>query len=242
VYFEKPQSQSGPSQPATWVGSLVANGEDGTSLLYGRNRFYEPASGQFTQQDPIGIGGGLNVYGFAAGDPVNFGDPFGLSCEGLWKDELAAVADSQKGAGQKPSCWGEAFSFAANAVLDTWALTGVGEGALLIAKGAGKLAVGAVLSTTARSVGTLGIDVAGKRAFLGSVAAGARSYAELGAYEMTQGGFRGMEGYTPEAVFVGTAGASQQHSLSGWDFVPGHGTWVAGKALYKCWKERLATQ
>ena len=31
-----------------------------------------------TQQDPIGIAGGANVYGFASGDPVNFSDPFGL--------------------------------------------------------------------------------------------------------------------------------------------------------------------
>jgi RHS repeat-associated protein len=94
VYFEKPYSQSWPPA-ATWVGSLIANGEDGTSLLYRRNRFYDPASGQFTQQDPIGLGGGMNVYGFAAGDPVNFGDPFGLSCEGLWKDELAALQHKQ---------------------------------------------------------------------------------------------------------------------------------------------------
>jgi hypothetical protein len=28
--------------------------------------------------DPIGIAGGLNVYGFAGGDPINFSDPFGL--------------------------------------------------------------------------------------------------------------------------------------------------------------------
>ena len=34
--------------------------------------------GQFTQQDPIGIAGGANVYGFASGDPINFADPFGL--------------------------------------------------------------------------------------------------------------------------------------------------------------------
>ena len=32
----------------------------------------------YTQQDPIGIAGGLNLYGFAGGDPVNFSDPFGL--------------------------------------------------------------------------------------------------------------------------------------------------------------------
>ena len=35
-------------------------------------------SGQFTQQDPIGLAGGLNLYGFAGGDPINFWDPFGL--------------------------------------------------------------------------------------------------------------------------------------------------------------------
>jgi hypothetical protein len=31
-----------------------------------------------TQEDPIGLAGGLNLYGFAGGDPVTFSDPFGL--------------------------------------------------------------------------------------------------------------------------------------------------------------------
>ena len=43
------------------------------------NRRYDSRSGPFTQQDPIGVAGGANVYGFAGGDPVNFSDPFGLS-------------------------------------------------------------------------------------------------------------------------------------------------------------------
>lgn len=34
--------------------------------------------GQCTQPDPIGLAGGLNLYGYANGDPINFSDPFGL--------------------------------------------------------------------------------------------------------------------------------------------------------------------
>ncbi|MGH8546915.1 MAG: RHS repeat domain-containing protein [Gammaproteobacteria bacterium] len=34
-----------------------------------------------TQEDPIGLAGGLNLYGFANGDPVNFSDPYGLCPE-----------------------------------------------------------------------------------------------------------------------------------------------------------------
>ena len=43
-----------------------------------RVRMYDPQTGRFTQEDPIGLAGGLNAYGFASGDPVNFGDHFGL--------------------------------------------------------------------------------------------------------------------------------------------------------------------
>lgn len=32
----------------------------------------------FTQEDPIGLAGGLNLYGYGAGDPINNSDPFGL--------------------------------------------------------------------------------------------------------------------------------------------------------------------
>ena len=69
------------TQEWSWFGSLVSSGTDASGLLYRRNRYYDPQSGQFTQQDPIGIAGGLNLYGFAGGDPVNFSDPFGL-CPG----------------------------------------------------------------------------------------------------------------------------------------------------------------
>ncbi len=36
---------------------------------------------QFTQPDPIGLAGGLNLYGYANGDPVNFSDTYGLMAD-----------------------------------------------------------------------------------------------------------------------------------------------------------------
>jgi RHS repeat-associated protein len=63
---------------AAWIGSLLEDKKDANGLLYRRNRYVDPQTGRFTQQDPIGIAGGLNLYGFASGDPVNRVDPFGL--------------------------------------------------------------------------------------------------------------------------------------------------------------------
>ena len=37
-----------------------------------------PSLGHCTQEDPIGLAGGLNLYGYGDGDPVNNADPFGL--------------------------------------------------------------------------------------------------------------------------------------------------------------------
>jgi uncharacterized protein RhaS with RHS repeats len=34
--------------------------------------------GRFISEDPIGLNGGLNVYGYVEGSPINYSDPFGL--------------------------------------------------------------------------------------------------------------------------------------------------------------------
>ena len=60
-------------------GTLLTDKADATGTIFRRNRHYDPVSARFTQEDPIGLAGGLNLYGFAGGDPVNFGDPFGLA-------------------------------------------------------------------------------------------------------------------------------------------------------------------
>jgi RHS repeat-associated protein len=70
---------AGGEQPHTWSGTLLLDQQDGTGSLYRRNRYYDPVAGRFTQEDPIGLAGGMNLYGFASGDPVTYSDPFGLS-------------------------------------------------------------------------------------------------------------------------------------------------------------------
>jgi RHS repeat-associated protein len=72
---------------APWMGSLVQSSEDASGLMYRRNRYYDPKTGRFTQEDPIGLAGGLNTYGFADGDPVSYDDPYGLCpwcAVGIW--------------------------------------------------------------------------------------------------------------------------------------------------------------
>jgi RHS repeat-associated protein len=51
---------------------------DGAGLYYFRARYYDPSTGRWLSNDPIGISGGLNQYAFCANNPVMFGDPFGL--------------------------------------------------------------------------------------------------------------------------------------------------------------------
>ena len=48
----------------------------------GRNgiiRWYEPITGRWLSNDPIGISGGLNQYVFCGNNPINFVDPSGLA-------------------------------------------------------------------------------------------------------------------------------------------------------------------
>ena len=53
--------------------------DEETGLHYNRFRYYSPDSGQFVSADPIGFGGGLNLFRFAP-NGVGWVDPLGLVC------------------------------------------------------------------------------------------------------------------------------------------------------------------
>jgi RHS repeat-associated protein len=53
-----------------------------TGLVLLTHRFYDPETGRFLTRDPIGYEGGINLYAYVGGNPVNWTDPLG------WKKQV----------------------------------------------------------------------------------------------------------------------------------------------------------
>lgn len=111
----------------SWYGSLLRGRKDANGLVYLRNRSYDTTTGQFTQQDPIGLAGGLNLYGYADGDPINFSDPFGLCpgakgsgtiCLAFYIANETALFGALKGDGRGPSSSSNPARSRAYAIID----------------------------------------------------------------------------------------------------------------------------
>ncbi|MBL0378600.1 MAG: RHS repeat-associated core domain-containing protein [Desulfofustis sp. PB-SRB1] len=51
-----------------------------SGLHYNWHRFYDPENGRYISADPIGLTGGINLYGYAHKNTVNWADPDGLRC------------------------------------------------------------------------------------------------------------------------------------------------------------------
>jgi RHS repeat-associated protein len=67
--------------PFRWPGQYE---DEETGLYYNRFRYYDPESGEYVSQDPIGLAGGTNFYGYAA-DPTTVVDILGLAASCLPK-------------------------------------------------------------------------------------------------------------------------------------------------------------
>jgi RHS repeat-associated protein len=60
----------------TYVGRYGVMAE-GNGLYFMRARYYDPQVGRLIKKDPIGYAGGMNLYGYVGGNPVNWVDPWG---------------------------------------------------------------------------------------------------------------------------------------------------------------------
>jgi RHS repeat-associated protein len=73
--------EEAPGSGGSFANAYTFTGRerDASGLLYYRARYYLPRAGRFLTPDPLGLAGGINPYAYAASNPVNFTDPFGLT-------------------------------------------------------------------------------------------------------------------------------------------------------------------
>jgi len=55
-----------------------------TNLHYNYFRYYEPETGRYISPDPIGLAGGMNVWGYGLQNPLRWIDPSGLDATNWW--------------------------------------------------------------------------------------------------------------------------------------------------------------
>jgi len=75
-----------------------------TGLVYYGLRYYEPKNGRFINRDPMGEGGGLNLYGFCGNNGVNRWDLLGLVENGNYEvvqDEYGWMSTAVDASGNK---------------------------------------------------------------------------------------------------------------------------------------------
>ena len=88
------------SQPIRFQGQWH---DEESGLYYNRHRYYDPEQGRYISQDPIGLNGGTNLYGYVT-NPIGMVDPLGL--EGVFAQAGTWVS------GQAEQGWGYVSSAA----------------------------------------------------------------------------------------------------------------------------------
>ncbi len=68
-----------------------------TGLHYNYFRDYESSIGRYVQRDPIGLDGGINVYGYVGGNPVVFSDGKGLRMSASYPPQSPTATAGEEG-------------------------------------------------------------------------------------------------------------------------------------------------
>jgi RHS repeat-associated protein len=70
-------SQSATGATTTNSYNYTGRETDGLGINYYRARYYNPNTGRFLSEDPLGFMAGINFYAYAGNNPVSFRDSFG---------------------------------------------------------------------------------------------------------------------------------------------------------------------
>ena len=84
------------SPESTLVNNLRLPGQyfdSETGLHYNWHRYYDPGLGRYLRPDPIGLVGGIDLYGYAGNDPVSVVDPWGLVQWSGTSIQVSAIAE-----------------------------------------------------------------------------------------------------------------------------------------------------
>jgi RHS repeat-associated protein len=69
--------------PFVWLGGYAVRA-DASGLFFMRHRYYHPGLMRFVSADPIGLGGGGNLFMYGNGNPLLWHDPYGLCSDGYY--------------------------------------------------------------------------------------------------------------------------------------------------------------
>jgi RHS repeat-associated protein len=73
--------------------------DDDSGLYYYRARWYDPSTGRFISEDPIGFQGGINLYAYVGNNPLNANDPSGNQSVGITGMLVGAAVGAVASAG-----------------------------------------------------------------------------------------------------------------------------------------------
>ena len=65
-----------------------------SSLYLCQHRFYDPGNGRWINRDPIGYGGGTNLYGYCNGGPAVTQDPSGFYAAAIGAGSAAGFGEA----------------------------------------------------------------------------------------------------------------------------------------------------
>ncbi|MDY1550158.1 RHS repeat-associated core domain-containing protein [Luteibacter sahnii] len=81
----QPIGEQAPTSTGGYLLNLRFAGQYGdreSGLIYNIHRYYDSATGRYTQSDPMGLAAGITTYSYVGGMPLTQIDPDGL--EGIW--------------------------------------------------------------------------------------------------------------------------------------------------------------